>query len=93
MRALWLHYPEDERARTVADEYLWGRDLVIAPGIIGGEGTGTAWRSRKTMAGRSDAMGGCLRSDLATGDLDTLRRRTLLRPSSPGRILDDSTSA
>ncbi|HEX7049192.1 MAG TPA: TIM-barrel domain-containing protein [Longimicrobiales bacterium] len=31
MRALWLHYPEDERARGIGDEYLWGRDLLIAP--------------------------------------------------------------
>jgi alpha-glucosidase (family GH31 glycosyl hydrolase) len=31
MRALWLHYPEDERARTEADQFLWGRDLLIAP--------------------------------------------------------------
>lgn len=31
MRALWLHYPEDERAGGIGDEYLWGRDLLIAP--------------------------------------------------------------
>jgi len=31
MRALWLHYPEDERARGIGSEYLWGRDLLIAP--------------------------------------------------------------
>lgn len=31
MRALWLHYPEDERARGEKTEYLWGRDLLIAP--------------------------------------------------------------
>ena len=31
MRALWLHYPEDERARGVGSEYLWGRDLLVAP--------------------------------------------------------------
>ena len=31
MRALWLHYPEDERARSVGSEYLWGRDLLVAP--------------------------------------------------------------
>ncbi len=31
MRALWLHYPEDVRARDRATEYLWGRDLLIAP--------------------------------------------------------------
>ena len=31
MRALWLHYPEDARARGVGSEYLWGRDLLVAP--------------------------------------------------------------
>jgi alpha-glucosidase/alpha-D-xyloside xylohydrolase len=31
MRALWLHYPDDQRARGLGDEYLWGRDLLIAP--------------------------------------------------------------
>ncbi|HET7622265.1 MAG TPA: TIM-barrel domain-containing protein [Gemmatimonadaceae bacterium] len=31
MRALWLHYPDDEKARAVGDEYLWGRDLLVAP--------------------------------------------------------------
>jgi alpha-glucosidase/alpha-D-xyloside xylohydrolase len=31
MRALWLHYPDDARSRATGDEYLWGRDLLIAP--------------------------------------------------------------
>ena len=31
MRALWLHYPEDEKARGLGSEFLWGRDLLIAP--------------------------------------------------------------
>ncbi len=31
MRALWLYYPNDPRAATRGDEYLWGRDLLIAP--------------------------------------------------------------
>jgi alpha-glucosidase (family GH31 glycosyl hydrolase) len=31
IRALWLHYPDDERALAVGTEYLWGRDLLIAP--------------------------------------------------------------
>jgi alpha-glucosidase/alpha-D-xyloside xylohydrolase len=31
MRALWLHYPEDEQAITRGDEYLWGRDILVAP--------------------------------------------------------------
>ncbi|MEW5982254.1 MAG: TIM-barrel domain-containing protein [Acidobacteriota bacterium] len=31
MRAMWLHYPADERARGLGTQYLWGRDLLIAP--------------------------------------------------------------
>jgi alpha-glucosidase/alpha-D-xyloside xylohydrolase len=31
MRALWLHYPDDTTARALATEYLWGRDLLVAP--------------------------------------------------------------
>jgi alpha-glucosidase (family GH31 glycosyl hydrolase) len=31
MRALWLHYPKDSEAVKLGDEYLWGRDLLIAP--------------------------------------------------------------
>jgi alpha-glucosidase/alpha-D-xyloside xylohydrolase len=31
MRALWLHYPDDSKAVACGDEYLWGRDLLVAP--------------------------------------------------------------
>jgi alpha-glucosidase/alpha-D-xyloside xylohydrolase len=31
MRALWLHYPEDSQAARRSDEYLWGRDILVAP--------------------------------------------------------------
>jgi alpha-glucosidase/alpha-D-xyloside xylohydrolase len=31
MRALWLHYPEDRLAVVRGDEYLWGRDVLVAP--------------------------------------------------------------
>ncbi|MEO8885811.1 MAG: TIM-barrel domain-containing protein [Mucilaginibacter sp.] len=31
MRPMWLHYPDDERCKTIHDQYLWGRDLLIAP--------------------------------------------------------------
>ncbi len=31
MRALWLHYPTDTQAVERGDEYLWGRDLLVAP--------------------------------------------------------------
>jgi alpha-glucosidase/alpha-D-xyloside xylohydrolase len=31
LRALWLHYPDDPAAIVRGDEYLWGRDLLVAP--------------------------------------------------------------
>ena len=31
MRAMWLHYPTDTVARGMGTQYLWGRDLLIAP--------------------------------------------------------------
>ncbi len=31
MRALWLHYSDDPRAAACADQYLWGRDILVAP--------------------------------------------------------------
>jgi alpha-glucosidase/alpha-D-xyloside xylohydrolase len=31
MRALWLHYPKDADAVKLGDEYLWGRDILVAP--------------------------------------------------------------
>jgi alpha-glucosidase/alpha-D-xyloside xylohydrolase len=31
MRALWLHYPDDAKAAGLGNEYLWGRDLLVAP--------------------------------------------------------------
>lgn len=37
MRAMWLHYPEDSKARATGDQYLWGRDLLIAPVFRKGE--------------------------------------------------------
>ncbi len=31
MRAMWLHYPDDPRARGLGTQFLWGRDLLVAP--------------------------------------------------------------
>jgi len=31
MRALWLHYPDDAAAVARGDQYLWGRDILVAP--------------------------------------------------------------
>ena len=31
MRALWLHHPKDQNAHGIGDQYLWGRDILVAP--------------------------------------------------------------
>ena len=31
MRAMWLHYPDDTRVRGLGTQFMWGRDLLIAP--------------------------------------------------------------
>jgi alpha-glucosidase (family GH31 glycosyl hydrolase) len=31
MRALWLHYPDEAKAVACSDQYLWGRDVLVAP--------------------------------------------------------------
>ena len=31
MRALWLHYPSDPNAVACPDQYLWGRNILVAP--------------------------------------------------------------
>lgn len=31
MRAMWLQYPNDPNVRALATQYLWGRDILVAP--------------------------------------------------------------
>jgi alpha-glucosidase/alpha-D-xyloside xylohydrolase len=31
IRAMWVHYPDDARAAALGDQYLWGRDILVAP--------------------------------------------------------------
>jgi len=31
MRAMWLHYPDDENCRGLGSQYLWGPDMLISP--------------------------------------------------------------
>jgi alpha-glucosidase/alpha-D-xyloside xylohydrolase len=28
---MWVHYPDDAHARGVGNQFLWGRDLLVAP--------------------------------------------------------------
>lgn len=31
IRALWLHYPDDAKALTIEDAYMWGDHMLVAP--------------------------------------------------------------
>jgi alpha-glucosidase/alpha-D-xyloside xylohydrolase len=39
LRAMWLHYPDDGAAVALGDQYLWGRDILVAPVIEKGATT------------------------------------------------------
>jgi len=48
MRSLWLHYPDDDTAAGTGDQFLWGRDILVAPVVEQGATT----RSVYLPAGR-----------------------------------------
>ncbi len=61
MRALWLHYPSDTIATGIGSQYLWGRDLLIAPVFEKGarakklylpEGDWYDWWTKEKVAGK-----------------------------------------
>lgn len=39
LRALWLHYPDDPKAVSRGDEYLWGKNVLVAPVVEKGATT------------------------------------------------------
>jgi alpha-glucosidase len=48
MRALWLHYPDDPQAVSRGDEYLFGRDLLVAPVVEKGATSRSLYLPRGT---------------------------------------------
>jgi alpha-glucosidase len=46
LRALWLHYPDDDQAVSRGDEYLFGRDLLVAPIVEKGATSRTLYLPR-----------------------------------------------
>ena len=72
MRALWLHYPQDRQAVGRGSEYLWGRDLLVAPVVERGATARTLylppglwfdwWTGQRHQGGREITRG----VDLAT---------------------------
>ena len=39
MRALWLHFPNDPKAVACTDQYMWGKNLLVAPVVAKGATT------------------------------------------------------
>lgn len=62
LRAMWLHYPKDAQALARGDQYLWGRDILVAPVVEQGAATRVVylpeglwydfWTSEKMAGGR-----------------------------------------
>jgi alpha-glucosidase/alpha-D-xyloside xylohydrolase len=48
MRALWLYYSDDPLAVARGDEYLWGRDILVAPVVEKGATSRTLYLPRGT---------------------------------------------
>jgi len=48
MRGLWLHYPDDPKAVARSDEYLWGRDVLVAPVVEQGATSRSVYLPRGT---------------------------------------------
>jgi alpha-glucosidase/alpha-D-xyloside xylohydrolase len=46
MRALWLHYADDPAAVVRGDQYLWGRDILVAPVVEQGAAARTLYLPR-----------------------------------------------
>lgn len=48
IRALWIRYPEDPVAAARGDEYLWGRDILVAPVVKKGAESRSLYLPRGT---------------------------------------------
>ncbi|MBV9083761.1 MAG: glycoside hydrolase family 31 protein [Acidobacteriaceae bacterium] len=46
MRSLWIHYADDPNAVCRGDEYLWGRDILVAPVVAKGAKTKSLYLPR-----------------------------------------------
>jgi alpha-glucosidase/alpha-D-xyloside xylohydrolase len=46
IRAMWLHYPDEAAAVERGDQYLWGRDMLVAPVVDKGASSRTLYLPR-----------------------------------------------
>jgi alpha-glucosidase/alpha-D-xyloside xylohydrolase len=99
IRALWLHYPTDPQAVKLGDEYLWGRDILVAPVVEKGArsrrlylpaGKWFDWWSGKTEEGSRwidrDVDLGTMPLYVRSGailPLDPVRQFTAEKPAEP----------
>src|SRR5439155_13480787 len=76
VRAMWMHYPDDRVAVARGDQYLWGRDILVAPVVEKGATSrrvylpGGSWYDFWTNA-KHNVSGGGREIDRAV-DLETM---------------------
>lgn len=97
MRALWLHYPDDPEAVRRGDQFLWGRDLMVAPVVAKGARTRRLylprgdwvdyWNSERVSGGQEIERA----VDLATTPLYV--RAGAVIPTGPVRQYTDEPTA
>jgi alpha-glucosidase/alpha-D-xyloside xylohydrolase len=95
MRALWLHYPQDAKAVERGDEYLWGRDLLVAPVTASGATSRTLylpagdwfdfWSGERQSGGRE------VTRDVDLGTLPLYARAGAIIPLEPVRQFTGET--
>jgi alpha-glucosidase/alpha-D-xyloside xylohydrolase len=89
MRALWLHHSDDSQAAKIAGQYLWGRDLLVAPVLEKGASVRKLylpretwydfWTETKTAGGREVSR------DVDLGTLPLYVRAGAILPFGPVR--------
>jgi alpha-glucosidase (family GH31 glycosyl hydrolase) len=72
MRAMWIHYPNDANVRGIGTQFMWGRDLLVAPVFTKGatsrkvylpKGDWYDWWTNQRIPGGDDVI---TRVDMAT---------------------------
>jgi alpha-glucosidase/alpha-D-xyloside xylohydrolase len=96
MRALWLHYPNDQRAVSRDDEYLWGRDILVAPVVEKGVTKRTLYLPRGRWYdywSRTPVMGGQdITRYVNLGTMPIYVRAGAIIPTDPPRQYVDEPS-
>jgi len=87
MRALWLHYPDDQTAVARGDQYLWGRDILVAPVVEKGASSRTLYLPRGDWydfwTETKQAGGSEIRRDVDLGTMPLYVRAGSILPFGP----------